>query len=123
MDLSALSEDLATKMAKQLRVGSGDLEAVAAKAGRKLPKHLRAEVALIVEAMRLAEHPKFMHRVDMARLAKAEKKISRFLDKQDPTTERRNEILDTVAKIAFVIFSVVLAVFLTLLWRGYFAPS
>ncbi|NNE87888.1 MAG: hypothetical protein HKN27_07405 [Silicimonas sp.] len=108
-------------MAKQLRLSGDNLEDIAARAGRKLPKHLRAEVHTIVEAMRMAEHPKLMHHIDPSRIAKAEKKLSRFLDKQDPMKERRNEILDVLAKIAFVIFSVVLATFLTLLWRGYFS--
>ena len=108
-------------MAQQLRLRSGDLKDVATRAGRKLPKHLHTEVEAVLEAEHMAEHPKLMHRVDVARIKKAEKRLNRFLDKQDPKAERRTEILDTVAKIAFVIFSVVLAVFLTLLWRGYFS--
>ena len=120
MELNDRSKALAEKMAQQLRVSGDSLETVTARAGRKLPKHLRAEVDLIVEAMRVADHPKLMHHVDHTRISKAEKKLHRFLNKQDPSTERRNEILDTLAKVAFVIFSIVLAVFLTLLWRGYF---
>ena len=121
MELNDRSQALAEKMAKQLRVGGESLEDVSARAGRKLPKHLRVEVNAIIQAMRMAEHPKLMLRIDAKRIAKAEKKLNRFLDKQDPKTERRNEILDTLAKVAFVVFSVVLAVFLTLLWRGYFS--
>ena len=108
-------------MAQQLRLRSGTLADVAARAGRKLPKHLRSEVDVVVKAGHMAEHPKLMHHVDSAKIAKAEKKLNRFLDKQNPKAERRAEILDTIAKIAFVIFTITLAVFLTLLWRGYFS--
>lgn len=120
MDLNERSQMLADRMAQQLRLRSGDLKDVAARAGRKLPKHLRQDVYAILDAQSMAEHPKLMHHVDSAKIAKAEKKLNRYLDKQDPKAERRAEILDTIAKIAFVIFSITLAVFLTLLWRGYF---
>lgn len=120
MDVHERSDRLAEKMAKQLRLREGDLEDTAAQAGRKLPKHLRADLSTIINARRMADHPKLMRHIDATRLAKAEKKLNRFLDKQDPATERRTEILDLIAKIAFVLFSVVLAAFLTLLWRGYF---
>lgn len=121
MDVHERSDALAEKMARQLRLRGDTLADVSARAGRKLPKHLRHEVEKILNAQRMAQHPKFMHHVDEAQIAKAEKKLNRFLDKQDPKAERRTEILDAIAKIAFVIFTVVLAVFLTLLWRGYFS--
>ncbi|MEP3680554.1 MAG: hypothetical protein ABJN21_16830 [Paracoccaceae bacterium] len=120
MDVNERSQALAEKMAQQLRLRSGDLKDVATRAGRKLPKHLRTDVDIMLEAQQMNEHPKLMHHVDAAKVIKSEKKLNRFLDKQDPRAERRTEILDTIAKIAFVIFSVVLAVFLTLLWRGHF---
>ena len=43
------SNALAEKMAKQLRLRGDGLKDVAARAGRKLPKHLRAEVEAIVK--------------------------------------------------------------------------
>lgn len=121
MDLNERSDALGEKMARQLRLRPGGLADVSARAGRKLPKHLRAEVEMILNAQRMAVHPKLMHHIDAKQIAKAEKKLNRFLDKQDPKAERRTEILDTIAKIAFVLFSVVLSVFLVLLYRGYFS--
>jgi len=43
-----------------------------------------------------------------------------FLETLDPKAERRGEILDTIAKIAFVIVVVVLALFFYLISIGYF---
>lgn len=114
------SNALAEKMAKQLRLRGEGLKDIAARAGRKLPKRLRAEVEAIVQAQEMAENPKLMHHVDLERIKIAERKLNRFLDSQNPAAERRAEFLDAVAKIAFVIFTVVLAIFLMLLWRGYF---
>ena len=82
---------------------------------------MRSDAAALVEAETIATNPKLARRIDERRLAKAERRLNRFLNKQDPAAERRGEILDMVAKIAFVLVTVVLSVFFFLLWRGYFA--
>ncbi|NNF90324.1 MAG: hypothetical protein HKM96_03005, partial [Boseongicola sp.] len=61
--------------------------------------------------------------VDEKQFRRAEKRLDRYLDRLNPAAERRGEILDLIAKIAFVIVTVVLAVFFFLLWRGYFNQS
>ena len=114
-----MSEELAEIMARQLRVRGGPLADVAARAGRKLPRHLHAEAGVIIEAERLASHPKLAHRVDAKQLKKAERKLRYFLDKQDPKAERRAELLDRLAAIVFILFVIVLGVFFLALWRGY----
>ena len=119
MDVSEMSEELAAVMARQLRVRGGALREVAARAGRKLPRHLQAETQLIVEAEALAAHPRFAHRVDAKRLKKAERKLRYFLDKQDPKAERRAEFLDRLAGIVFIVFVIILGAFFFALWRGY----
>lgn len=118
MNVGETSKSLAATMAKQLRVRGGSLEDVAARAGRRLPRHLRTEVAAIIEAEALMKHPKFAHRVDVKRLKTAEKKLLQFLGKQNPAKERWAEILDRIAGITFLVFLVVLTAFLFLLWRG-----
>lgn len=115
-----MSAELAETMARQLRLRGGNLGDVAARAGRKLPRHLQDEVRAIIQSETLAAHPKLAYRVDEKRLRKAERKLRAFLDKQDPRAERRAEILDRLAAIVFVIFVAVLGVFLVALWRGAF---
>jgi hypothetical protein len=68
----------------------------------------------------MSANPKLARLVDKRRVARAEKRLSRFLEKQNPAAERRGEILDMIAKIAFIFVTVVLSVFFFLLWRGYF---
>ena len=108
------------KMSTQLRVRGDGLADVAAKAGRKLPKHLRADAAKMIEAATMADHPKLARLIDERKVAKAERRLHRFLDKKNPAAERRGEILDFIAKIAFVFVVIVLTIFFFLLSQGYF---
>ncbi|MEM8802971.1 MAG: hypothetical protein AAGF55_10590, partial [Pseudomonadota bacterium] len=87
---------------------------------RKLPKRLHAEVQVVLDAVALDAHPKLGHRLDERRVKIAATRIEKFLLKQDPAAERRGEILDRIAAVAFVLFTVALALFFFLLWRGAF---
>lgn len=118
--MSDKTEALAQDMAKQLRARGKSLKDVASNAGRKLPKHLRAETDVILQAQEMADHPKLARLVDERRVAKAERKLRKYLDKQDPVSERRGEILDRIAAVSFVIFVLVVVAFFVLLSRGYF---
>lgn len=120
MNVTETAEELAAQMSRQFRVRGGRLADVAARAGRKLPGHLRHEVETIVEAETLTSHPKLAYRVDQKRVATASRKLRRYLAKLDPAAERRAEILDRIAAVAFVIFAVALAAFFVLISRGYF---
>ena len=120
MDVSKIAEELALRMSEQLRVRGSGLAEVAAKAGRKLPRHLHAEVGVVVEALQMGENPKLARLVDAKRITIADRKVRRFLAKQNPAAERRGEILDRIAAIAFVLVVIVLIVFFVLLSRGYF---
>ncbi|MEQ9053707.1 MAG: hypothetical protein RLO38_03270 [Roseovarius confluentis] len=107
-------------MSTQLRVRGEGIAEVTERAGRKLPRHLRSDAAALIEAEAMASNPKLSRLVDERRIARAEKRLNRFLDNQNPAAERRGEILDMIAKVAFVFVTVVLAVFFFQLWRGYF---
>jgi hypothetical protein len=120
MDIQERAAAMAEKMSTQLRVRGDGLADVTARAGRKLPKHLQREAATMIEALSMASHPRLSRLVDTRRVLAAEKRLNKFLEKQNPAAERRGEILDLVAKIAFVLVTVVLSVFFLLIWRGYF---
>ena len=107
-------------MSVQLRVRGDGLSDVVEKAGRKLPRRLRSDVAKLIEAEAMSTHPKLARLVDERQFRRAERRLNRFLEKQNPAAERRGEILDLIAKIAFVFVTIVLAVFFLLLSRGYF---
>ena len=120
MDVKERADALAELMSAQLRVRGEGLGDVTARAGRRLPKRLRASAGTIIDAVEKAENPKLQRLVDDRAVKRAERKLRKFLDGQDPGKARRGEILDLLAKIAFVILTVVLAVFFLLLNQGYF---
>ena len=120
MELSERTEALTRKLSAKLRVRGETLADVAANAGRRLPKRIESDLKTMIDAENMARHPKLAHRVDDRRIRRAERKLNRFLEKLNPAAERRGEVLDLIAKIAFVFVVVVLSVFFTLIWRGYF---
>ena len=85
-----------------------------------MPRRYRRDVARIVEVEHLLKHPKLAHRLDTRALDKSERRLRYFLDKQDPKAERRGEILDWIAAVAFIFVVVVLGVFFYLISTGYF---
>lgn len=120
METSDRIDAMATKMAAQLRVRGDTLAEVASNAGRKLPRHLRREAETLIQAEAMAQHPKLARLVSDRQVRRAEKRLTRFLDKKNPRSERRGEILDRIAGIAFVLVVVVLGVFFYLISTGYF---
>ncbi len=120
MDVKERAEALAGKMSTQLRVKGDTLADVASNAGRKLPRHLQRAADVVIEAESMAAHPKLAKQVNERQVRKAQRKLDRFLDRQDPRAERWGEIMDGVAKVAFVIFTIALVAFLILLYQGAF---
>lgn len=112
--------ELTAYMAQQLRLKGETFSEVAARAGRKLPRRLRRDVQTLSEVEALADNPKLAHRLDERQITKAERRLRAFLDTLDPKAERRGEILDTIAKIAFVFVVVALSLFFYLISTGYF---
>ena len=120
MNVKARAEALAELMSVQLRVRGDGLRDVTARAGRRLPKHLQAAAEVISDAAEKAENPRLQRLIDEKAVVRSERKLRKFLEKQDPRAVRRGELLDLLAKIAFVILTVVLAVFFLLASQGYF---
>ena len=120
MEIRDQADALAEYMSAQLRVKGDGLEAVTARAGRLLPRHLKGEVQKIVDASNMSAHPRLERMIDDMAVKRADRKVRTFLDRQNPGKARRAAILDRVAGVAFVVVTVVLIVFFVLLSRGFF---
>ncbi|MDA8586824.1 hypothetical protein N9L47_11250 [Rhodobacteraceae bacterium] len=120
MDVNERAKALADHMSAQLRVKGDTLADVTERAGRRLPKHLRVEAEKISAAENLLQHPRLERLVDEKDVLKSERKLRKFLDRQNPKKARRGEILDMLAKIGFVFVVIVLALFFFLVSRGTF---
>ena len=107
-------------LARQLRVRGDSIAEIAERAGRKVPRRARADVAAMAEIEALAANPKTARRINTRDLARTEARLMRRLGRLDPAAERRGEILDRVAMVAFVLVSVGLAVFFYMISQGAF---
>lgn len=117
-NVEARTGELAKIMAKQLRLKTGELPDVVARAGRLLPGHIRRDADVLLQALSQTQHPKLASRIDLNRFTRSERRVEKWLLKQDPGAARRGQILDVVAGIAFVFVVIVLSVFFFMLWQG-----
>lgn len=111
-------DHLADKMAQQLRLKGDGLETLSHRAGRRVPKSLRADFDLLIEAESYGHHAKLARRIDPKRLEKARRRVEIWLDSQDPDAERWAAIQDTVARIAFIVFVTSLGALGFAYWQG-----
>lgn len=118
MDLDARLEKIAHLMEERLDLRGNGFEAKLAKAGRLLPRKLRREGALLVEAQSLAQHPKLGRRIDERRLKKALRVFERYLKRVDAETRRANAWIYWLAGNALSFFIIIVLVLVVLAWRG-----
>ncbi len=119
MDLQARADHLAQIIEEKLGVRGTGLETKLKRAGRRLPKHIRTQGALLVEALRLEGHPKLSQRADPARLERAFADIERYLSALDPSARRRANVLDWLAGQAFSFFVLAILAIALLRWQGF----
>ena len=118
MDLDARLDKIAALMEERLGIRGDGFDEKFARAGRLLPRKLRREGALLVEARALADHPKLGRRVDARRLRKACRVFERYLNRVDGTERRVTRWINWLAGNALnvlIVFALALAV---LAWRG-----
>ncbi len=106
MDLREKAEHLARLMGERLDATGEGFEARLAHAGKRLPRHIRAEGERIAEALALAEHPQLSRRIDQRRLKRACKAVERHLLGVDPWARRKAVFLDWLAGLAFALLVV-----------------
>ncbi len=99
-------------------VKAKSLDKALRKTGRRLPKRLRDEAGLIVEAQGMGGNPKLMKRVDGVALDVAEAKLSAYLKSIDRAEARKTRLLSIAAAIAFNILLVVAAFIVWMVWTG-----
>lgn len=118
MDLDARTRRLARLMEDRLDIRGDGFEAKLARAGRKLPKHLKRDGEALAEALRLAEHPRLGRQVDARRLRKAARRLERYLLRVDAQARRMGLVLDWLAGNAFNLIVVAALAAAVLIWRG-----
>ncbi|HHB80703.1 MAG TPA: hypothetical protein ENK83_03005, partial [Aliiroseovarius sp.] len=75
MDLRARADHLAYLMGDRLDIRGEGFEAKLENAGKRLPRHIRAEAGRIAEALQFETHPKLSRQVDLKQMSRAAKLV------------------------------------------------
>ncbi|WP_300519362.1 hypothetical protein [Aliiroseovarius sp.] len=118
MDLDPRVEILTRLMEERLGLGGEGFAAKLARAGRRLPRRIRRDGALIVDALSLQAHPKLSRQLDAARLDRSLTHVERHLRGIDPWDRRKGIVLNWLAGIAFSLLVVAALFVAALRWRG-----
>ncbi len=119
MDLHESADHLAQLIEEKLGVRGAGLAAKLARAGRNLPKHIRTDATMLVDAVAFEAHPKLSRQIDPENLERAFANVERFLTNLDAGARRRGIILDWLAKLAFNLMMLVGLLVIILGWRGF----
>ncbi len=103
---------------QRLRVKGPTLSRQVDRAGRLVPRRLRAEARYLAEADLLAQNPKLYRMVDMAHARRAHDALTEWLRGVDPKASRRARMLDRLTLIAFNLLLLAVALVGVLVWRG-----
>jgi hypothetical protein len=99
--LAAQISEVSTLMAERLNVRGASLERQVRKAGRMLPRRLRAEATYLAHAATLAGNPKLMRMIDLPKAEQAHLAVSTWLKSVDPAARRWTRILNVLAVVMF----------------------
>lgn len=117
--LEARAASLAALIEKKLKVRGDGLEAKLRRGRRRLPPKVRREAERLVEAQRLAGHPKLAARIDADGLEAAYVRCERWLKGVDLKKRRREAALNMVTAQAFNLLVVGSAFVAYLVWSGH----
>ncbi|MGJ8627705.1 MAG: hypothetical protein ACSHXB_12165 [Sulfitobacter sp.] len=118
-DIAAKSLVIRQQLEAKLAVKSRDLPQALRRAGRRLPRQVRAQAAILAAAEKQAGHPKLARQLDGGVVQEAYAKVTAHLRAIDVADARKGRILGLAGVIAFNLLLVMVAFFLWLWWRGY----
>ena len=107
------------EMQAKLGVQGRDLDQVLRRAGRRLPRGVRKQVATLAKAAFYARNPKMARRFEGHEVQAAYDAVMAHLDSIDVMEDRKDRVLGIAGAIAFNLLSVMVAFIFYLWWRGY----
>lgn len=113
------SAHLQTLLREKLRVKGKTLQVQVDKAGRRLPRKVRAAVLEVDRAQAVSAHPKLARQVNMPGITLAYRRAVAHLEAIDPAERRKDAILSLLASLAFNLLAVFALVLIFLVWRGF----
>ncbi|MCX7301105.1 MAG: hypothetical protein NTX73_12175 [Rhodobacterales bacterium] len=98
---AAQISEVSTLLSEKLKVHEATLDRQVDKAGRMLPRKVRAEAIYLAHAASLAENPKLMRMIDLPKVDKAHLAVTTWLRTIDPLERRWTRALNFLAVIMF----------------------
>lgn len=118
-DIARGNARLVRLLRKKLGVRARDLRQGVHRAGRRLPRRVRAQGALLAEAERMGEVPKLARQVDWRAVRDAHQVLERHLTDIDVMDRRKGIALGLAGTIAAQLLVVTACFIIWLWWRGY----
>jgi hypothetical protein len=113
-----MTDRVAALLEERLGVRGRTLQDKVRKAGRRLPKKVRAAADYLADAQAMAQNPKLLVRLDEGEVADAYDICLRHLGGVNRGERRRSAVLGAAASAAFAIFIVMLLAIGVIYWRG-----
>ncbi|MGC1496628.1 MAG: hypothetical protein WA790_12540 [Sulfitobacter sp.] len=118
-DIAAKSLAIRQQLEAKLGVKSRDLSQALRRAGRQLPRRIRAQGVVLADAEKLAGNPKLARQIDAGAVKDAYTQLSAHLRTINVADARKGRILGIVGVIAFNLLLIIVAFIIWLWWRGY----
>ena len=117
-DLAPQIDDIRSLLETQLRVKGATLDKQIHRAGRLLPRRIRAEAAFLVQANLLVQNPKLARMIDPGRVQRAHDAVATYLRGIDPKDRLKGRLLNIAGIVAFNFLLIGGLVVAYLVWRG-----
>ncbi len=119
MTMQQMVDDVRAGLQDRLRVRGRSLDAQIRKAGRLLPRRVRADAIYLAQGVGLVQNPKLAKMVDMGKARQAHRNVMAHLESVDIAAQRRNAALNLVASIAFALLATGVLLLFVLWQRGF----
>ncbi len=116
--LQKQADQISKLLDQKLRVRGRSLQIQLNKAGRRLPKRIRADVARIIEAQDIVAHPKFAHRVDFKAATLGGDRVIAHLDTINRWERFKDRWLGILGAISAALIVTFILVVYVLVQRG-----
>lgn len=88
------------------------------KVGRRVPKSVHADVKTVIEAARIAGHPKRARTIDTNQVTQAYQRALEHLEAVDVKELRKGQLLSITGAVMFNLLALIVIVIVVLRWRG-----
>ena len=112
------NSDLTRLAGEKFRFQTDSLARAMKKAGRRLPRRVHKQAAILVEAEQRAGHPKLAMMLDAKAIERANSAVQEALNAIDPADRRKGLILSTLGMVSFHLIAVFAIFVAVLIWRG-----